>query len=426
MHKVPRKSRTKPKPKPSIKKSIPSKPKLRQTRLNLTKPQTQPQDLPVPSLRGSRRIERFDSPNRSLPGTSPSNFRQDMFSHASPVQLHDKGISFLPSFNRVAPIVTNSLEDLSKNESEAMVSQMDEQNSYPPPSPVPVRSGIKRKHQSRIDLLFLPGTGPSERKISRVVLSDSESDTLDNIHLEPEGKNDPEEVDSPSDADSDVLVGPRARRQRHLPSSSPVIDHHRSPSPATESSDDLQEEVRDITLSARKSDVLQRTRDVKSRNKRKSQFQKNLENLRKKKKGLQMDSDEENKKERALYDSESDVNSVGSEDFVVEDNQDLTLEELMEIPPEFTSVSYQGPQLNFKVVVQGEVYALLHPDYHTLDYSGIYRFQEKLICRYCEPRSSIFQTCVQKSGETSRWNCRLCYLLQCLETLVHQSFKIKT
>ena len=125
--------------------------------------------------------------------------------------------------------------------------------------------------------------------------------------------------------------------------------------------------------SARKSRVSQRTRDVKSRNKRKSQFQKNLDNLRKKKKGIQVESDEENEKGRALYDSESDVNSVASEDFVVEDNQDLTLEELMEIPPEFTSVSYQGPQLNFKVVVQGEVYALLHPDYHTLDYSGIYR-----------------------------------------------------
>jgi len=53
----------------------------------------------------------------------------------------------------------------------------------------------------------------------------------------------------------------------------------------------------------------------------------------------------------------------------VEDEQTLNLEELDEIPPEFTSVSYQGPQHNFKVVVQAEVYAVLHPDYHNLDYS---------------------------------------------------------
>lgn len=277
------------------------------------------------------------------------------------------------SFNSVASFVTNSSENLSKTQSEVMVSWMDEPNSSPTPSPAPVRSGVKRKHQSRIDLLFLPDTGSSERKITRVVLSDSESDTLDNIHLELERKNIPQEVESPSDADSEILVGPRARRQRHLPSSSPVINLHRSPSPATESNEDLKEEVRDITSSARKSPVLQRTRDVKSRNKRKSQFQKNLENLRKKKQGLQTDSDEESEKGRALYDSENDVNSVASEDFVVEDNQELTLEEMMEIPPEFTSVSYQGTQLNFKVVVQGEVYALLHPDYHALDYSGIYR-----------------------------------------------------
>ena len=250
---------------------------------------------------------------------------------------------------------------------------MDESNSSPCPSPIPVRSGIKRKRQSRIDELFLPDTGSSERKVSRVVLSDSESDTLDNIHLEPERKNDPQEVDFLSDVDSDVLVGPRARRQRHLPSSSPIIGRYRASSPATESDEDLQEEVRDITSSARKSPAMQRMRDVKSRNKRKSQFQKNLENLRKKKQGLQTDSDEESEKGRALYDSESDVNSVALEDFIVEDNQELTLEEMMEIPPEFTSVSYQGPQLNFKIVVQGEVYALLHPDYYALDYSGIYR-----------------------------------------------------
>jgi uncharacterized protein YacL (UPF0231 family) len=266
--------------------------------------------------------------------------------------------------------VTGSLESQSKNESEVTATRADESNSSPSPSPIPVRSGVKRKHQSRIDDLFLRDTGSRERKISRVVLSDSESETLDTIHLEPERKNDPQEVDSPSDTDSDIVVGPPARRQRHRPSSSPLVGRHRSP--ATESDEDLQEEVHDITSSARKSPIMQRTRDIKSRNKRKSQFQKNLENLRKKKQGLQMDSDEENEEGGALYDSESYVNSVGSQDFVVEDNQELTLEEMMEIPPEFTSVSYQGSQLNFKIVVQGEVHALLHPDYQALDYSGIY------------------------------------------------------
>ncbi len=246
---------------------------------------------------------------------------------------------------------------------------MNEPNSSPPPSPTPIRSGTKRKRQSRIDELFLPDTGSTERKSNRVVLSDSESDTLDNIHLEPERTTNPQEVDYRSDAESDVLLGPRARRQRHLPSS-PVVGRHRSASTATESDEDLQDEVRDITSSAMKSPAMQRTRDAKSRNKRKSQFQKNLENLRKQKQGLQTDPDEESEKGRALYDSESDVNSVASEDFIVQDSQELTLEEMMEIPPEFTSVSYQGPQLNFKVVIQGEVYALLHPNYHALDYSG--------------------------------------------------------
>ena len=75
--------------------------------------------------------------------------------------------------------------------------------------------------------------------------------------------------------------------------------------------------------------------------------------------------------EGGLYDSNSDVDSVGSEDFVVNDEMEIPLEQLMEIPPEFTSVSYQGPQLNFKVVVQGEVYALLHPDYHGMDYTSM-------------------------------------------------------
>jgi hypothetical protein len=123
-------------------------------------------------------------------------------------------------------------------------------------------------------------------------------------------------------------------------------------------------------------------RDSVSRNKQKSAFQKNLESLLKKKQGLQEESDEESDQDddeesgndgKALYDSESDVDSVETDDFVVDEDKEMTMEEMMEIPPEFTSVSYQGPQLNFKVVVQGEVYALLHPDYHGLDYSSTRR-----------------------------------------------------
>ena len=264
--------------------------------------------------------------------------------------------------------MASSLDNPSNPGSEEIIQHLNEPRSSPRSSPTPVRSGTKRKRQSRIDELFLPDTGSAERKCNRVVLNDSESDTLDNIHLQPERAT-PEEADSLSDPDSDVLVGPRARRKRHL-TSSPAVARHHSVSPAAELDEDLQAEVRDITSSAMKSPVMQRTRDAKSRNKRKSQFQKNLESLGKQKQGLQTDPDEESEKGKALYDSESDVNSVASEDFIVQDSQELTLEEMMEIPPEFTSVSYQGPQLNFKVVIQGEVYALLHPDYHALDYSG--------------------------------------------------------
>jgi hypothetical protein len=131
-------------------------------------------------------------------------------------------------------------------------------------------------------------------------------------------------------------------------------------------------------------------RDPQSRNKLKSQFQKSLESLRKKKQGLQNldseqdDDDDESQDPRGggggLYDSNSDVDSVGSEDFVVNDEMEIPLEQLMEIPPEFTSVSYQGPQLNFKVVVQGEVYALLHPDYHGLDYLSKINLYPRWVC----------------------------------------------
>jgi hypothetical protein len=103
-HKMAKKSRTKPKPKQSIKKSIPSKPKLRQTRLNLSQPpipQTQPRDLPAPSPLRTGRIERIDSQDHSLLGTvvvSPSDFRQEMYSDASPLQLDNAGISFSSVF----------------------------------------------------------------------------------------------------------------------------------------------------------------------------------------------------------------------------------------------------------------------------------------------------------------------------------------
>lgn len=92
-------ARTKPKPKHSIKKPIPSKPKLLQTRLNLSQPpvpQTQPRDLPAPSSLGSGRIGRIDSQDNSPLGTvvtSPSNFRREMYSDASPLQLDKTGIS---------------------------------------------------------------------------------------------------------------------------------------------------------------------------------------------------------------------------------------------------------------------------------------------------------------------------------------------
>jgi hypothetical protein len=195
---------------------------------------------------------------------------------------------------------------------------------------------------------------------------------MDSFQLEAEKSTDPHEVEQEaSDADSDDIVGPRFRRQRHIPSS-PLAergDPH-TPPPPVESDEELIEEVRELTSSAKKSVVAQRMRDAKSRNKRKSQFQKNLESLRKKKQGVQSDSDDQMEKGRALYDSSSDLDSVASDDFIVDDEPELTMEQMMEIPPEFTSVSYQGPQLNFKVVVQGEVFAVLHPDYSGLDYTG--------------------------------------------------------
>ena len=197
------------------------------------------------------------------------------------------------------------------------------------------------------------------------------------------------EEEEDSEADSDDIVGPNIRRRR-LSGPSPLnVTRH---TPQSDTSDkDLQEELRDITSFARKNSVTQRMRDAGTRNKKKSQFQKNLESLRRKKRGVTEDSEAESEHERALYDSTSDVESVGSDDFIVDDDRELTLEEMMEIPPEFTSVSYQGPQLNFKIVIQGEVYALLHPNFHALDYNGIIWAGNPNV-RLREPRVTIFQT----------------------------------
>ena len=211
--------------------------------------------------------------------------------------------------------------------------------------------------------------------------------------------------DDISDTNSDDIVGPRVRRQRHLPSSPAA---HRSephtPPPPVESEEELRAELRDITSSAKKNAVAQRMRDAKSRNKRKSQFQKNLESLRKKKQGVHSDSEDQSEIGKALYDSTSDIDSVASDDFIVDGDQELTIEELMEIPPEFTSLSYQGPQLNFKIVVQAEVYAVLHPEYHGLDYTGNPISKIELRPRYTEPCGSLLQARVQKSRTTSFWN----------------------
>jgi hypothetical protein len=248
-------------------------------------------------------------------------------------------------------------------------------------SPTPLlkgeRSTSKRRYQSRIDELFLSQvTSGSNRKRPLSVNSD-DSEQLDHIQLEPENRSETQIDNEESEADSDVIVGPRARRQRYLPSSPPNVNRPHTPSPATESSDDeLSQELRDITSSARKVLVQKRTRDSQSRNKRKSQYQKGLESLRKRKDATEDESedesdDDESVKGKALYDSESDVDSIGSDDFVVEDDEKLTAEQMTKTPPEFTSVSYQSPQHNFKVVIQAEVYALLHPDYHALDYSSM-------------------------------------------------------
>jgi hypothetical protein len=225
-----------------------------------------------------------------------------------------------------------------------------------------------------------------------IIDDDSESDTLDHITVgtqrqvpiilldkEEEEQDSDEEEESqqegreagkrdPDDSEEEaIIIRPGARRQRQTPT--PSKSRYKTPS-NDDDEEDLLEEVRELTSSIRKNSLPgRRTRDSTSRNKRKSQFQKHLGSLKKRKQGLSDSSDEEEERGAALYDSESDVSSVASKDFVVEDEGDVR-DELLEMPPEFTSLAYQGPQLNFKVVVQAEVYALLHPDYADMDYSG--------------------------------------------------------
>jgi hypothetical protein len=254
-------------------------------------------------------------------------------------------------------------------------------------SPTPIRSGKRRRRQSRIDEIFCSNTTSNDMRYTPLILgSDSDSESLDSIHLDSKGTSDDRNSDRASDTESDEVVGPRVRRKRHIALSPRSNESTHAASADGDSNADLSQEVRDINSSARKGMVTQRMRDAMSRNKRKSEFQRSLESLRKKKQGLQTDSEDENEKGRALYDTSSDIDSIGSDDFVVEDERELTLEEFMEIPPEFTSIAYQGPQFNFKVVIQAEVFALLHPRYYCLDYTGRLVFEEAHI--RCHPPSS--------------------------------------
>jgi hypothetical protein len=327
----------------------------------------------------------------------------------------------------VAPITspTNQIEEEELDEEDFILSPVQQK---------------KRKRQNRITELFAVNSSPTERRRSRMIISDdSESDTLDHITVgtqrqipillddeddEDEEKDDDEEEErqqegkeagegDPDDSEEDAIIIRRgAPRQRHTPT--PSKPRYQTPT-NNDDDEDLLEEVRELTSSIRKNPLPgRRTRDPTSRNKRKSQFQKNLDSLKKRKQGLSDSSEvEEEEEERgaALYDSESDVESVASKDFVVEDEGDVGQELMEEIPPEFTSLAYQGPQLNFKVVVQAEVYALLHPDYTDMDYSGappVHWFV--LTWNRFGGGYSIFQKCLHKFGETGHRHHRLCHL----------------
>jgi Domain of unknown function (DUF4211) len=302
---------------------------------------------------------RRSSSNVQVVVTSPRNFRRESY-FSSPVRF--PSLNPHPSAAHAVPECEDTPEPLPLEIPPRPI------NSSPPEPQTPVRDREKSTHQSHINEFSTPTTSILSKSRRRRVESESDSDTVD--HVQPEEKPQFEasaEEEDDSDEDSDV-VGPRTRRQRYLPSSSPARALPRTPSAVRESDDELSEELRDITSSARKTSVSNRMRDARSRNKQKSQFQKNLESLKKKKHGLEDDSEEGQEEGKGLYDSASDVESIASGDFVVDDEEGLTLEEQAAIPPEFTSVAYQGMAQKFKVVIQAEVYALLHPDYHGLDY----------------------------------------------------------
>jgi len=217
---------------------------------------------------------------------------------------------------------------------------------------------------------------PAKLIISLDVVDEEEQEAAE----EKAGKERGEE--SLDDSDQDMIIRPGARRQGHRLSTPALCRSPHRYHTRTDDEEDLREEARELTSSVRKGNITdRRTRDAGSRNKRKSQFRKHLDSLKKRKRRLDtelsFDDEEEEEEEEeemgkkvALYDSDSDAVSVASKDFVVEDDRTRRLEELLEIPPEFTALSYQGLQLKFKVVVQAEVYALLHPFYQNMDYSG--------------------------------------------------------
>jgi Domain of unknown function (DUF4211) len=265
-------------------------------------------------------------------------------------------------------------------------------------SPTLPRLGTKRTYQNRIDEHFFPaeeGDLLDAKRARREDVSDDDSDSevFDGIQLAPkssssrriieseeeeelddeteieeaedeedQGEDDTEIEEEDSDAEeSDVLISPRIRRQRHLTSGDPDSD---------EPVDDVsEEELQDIKSSAKKSPVNSRIRDVKSRNRRKSAFQKALERLHKRKED-ESETETETDVGKPIYDTASDAGSVDSENFVVDDDDIPTADLLAQIPAQFTSMAVQGQQFNFKIVVQAEVYALLHPAYLNFDYSG--------------------------------------------------------
>jgi PKD repeat protein len=218
-------------------------------------------------------------------------------------------------------------------------------------------------------------------QFSEEIAIDVESDSsVQSLNMSRSGKLVPSSDNATSDADSDEIITPRARRLRHLSIQSPTeMPFNSVPDSKSDqeyegilgASGKLEEEYRDLTSSARKTVIDHRMRDDKSRNKIRSRYQKNLEMLRgKSTRSLQTESEEDTENNVGLYDTASDIESVPSDDFVVEDEDPIAVEEMEQIPPEFTTASTGSFRLNFKIMVQAEVYAVLHPDFKELDYSG--------------------------------------------------------